>query len=335
MARATIDDVAKRAGVTKSTVSHALSGKRPVSEETRRRINGAVAALGYRPHPLARRLAAGRSGAIGFVYPLSVNGGTGVENAVLSAASEAISAAGFALVLLAQPDPDATELRTFVESGLLDGLILAQVQMQDERVRVLCNAGAPFVMMGRTSDNSGLSFIDVDVDAATETAVERLLELGHQRIAFLHDDAHASGAVSRALQAYERTCARRRIRLTAPGCPPSAIGGRIQTKAILEQRPDITALVIWSDAAALGAYQAAVDLGRRIPQDLSLVCLGRTQLSELAGVELTCADLRCDEQARQAAAMLLEILGEAAPGERQVLLEPAWSSGETTAPPRR
>ena len=334
MARATIEDVAKRAGVTKSTVSHALSGKRPVSQEARRRIDEAIAALGYRPNSLAQRLAAGRSGAIGFLYPLNPDGESGAETAVLSAASAVFSAAGFAFVLFAQPDPLAAELGAFIQSGLLDGVIVAQVQMQDERVRALCDAGAPFVMMGRTADNSGLSFVDVDMDAVVETAFDHLFDAGHRRIAFVHEDARTSAGASRALQAYERACARRRMRLVAPSCPQSASEGHTATNWLLLQQPDITALVLGTDAAALGAYRAAVDLGRRVPQDLSIVCLGKTRLSRLAGVELTCADLRHAEQAQQAAAMLLEILGEAAPGDRQVLLEPGWASGETTAPPQ-
>jgi DNA-binding LacI/PurR family transcriptional regulator len=334
MARATIDDVAKRAGVTKSTVSHALSGKRPVSEETRRRIDEAVAELGYRPNPLAQRLATGRSGTVGFAYPIDLESASGAESSVLLAASEVISSAGFAFVLFAQPDPSAAELRRFIESGLLDGVIVAQVQMQDERVRALCAAAASFVMMGRTADNSGLSFVDVDIDGAVEAAVEHLVDLGHQRIAFLHEEAFATAAASRALQAYERACARRRMRLITPACLQSASGGRVATKGLLEHQPEISALVLSSDAMALGAYAAAVDLGRRVPDDLSLVCLAKSQLSALAGVELTYADLRYADQAQLAAAMLLEILGESAAGDRQVLLEPLWSGGESTAPLR-
>jgi DNA-binding LacI/PurR family transcriptional regulator len=271
---------------------------------------------------------------IGLVYPLGDAAPTGVETEVLCAVSAAISATGFVLALFAQPDPEAGELLHAVESGLLDGVILGQVQMQDRRVKALCDLAAPFVMMGRTANNGGLNFVDVDVDAAVEAAVEHLAALGHQRIAFLHEDADASAAAYRSLQAYERACARRRIRLVTPTCHPSAAHARSATSTLLGQH-EITALVVWGDKAGLGAYQAARAADRRIPDSLSLVCLGGTQLSELLGLTMTCVGLRLGEKAQQAAEMLLNILSGAKQGDRQVLLEPQWSGGETTAAPDR
>jgi DNA-binding LacI/PurR family transcriptional regulator len=333
MARATIEDVAKRAGVTKSTVSHALSGKRPVSGGTRRRIDEAIAALGYRPNPVAQRLAAGRSGAIGFVYPLTGQEPEGSLAGILAAVSGVVSPAGFALVLFAQPHTHAEELQPCLESGLLDGVILAQMQMEDARVRALREAGLPFVMMGRTADNGGSSFVDVDVDAAVEECVGRLVELGHARIAFLHREARESAEASRALQAYERACARRRLRIHAPPCLHTPADARTVATSALNQWPDVTALIVSGDLAAWGAYQAAQDLARDIPDDLSLVCLGKTRASSMLPFEPAAVDLRPVRQAEQAVAMLLDLLGDTGNGERQVLLEPCWLSGETLAPP--
>jgi LacI family transcriptional regulator len=186
-------------------------------------------------------------------------------------------------------------------------------------------------MLGRTADNGGLCFVDVDVEAGVETAVAQLVEGGHQRIAFLHEDARAYATASRALQAYERACARRRIRLATPACQPSAAGGFAAAQVLLGQEPDISALVVWSEAAALGALRAARDAGRQVPHDLSLVCIGAALLGDLFELEPACVGLRFGEQARQAAAMLLDILGGAAYGDRQVLLEPTWSPGRTIA----
>lgn len=332
MARATIDDVARRAGVTKSTVSHALSGKRPVSPETRQRIEDAIAALGYRPNPVAQRLAAGRAGTIGFVYELDPSS-PGDAVAVLAAAGAAASAAGFALILFAGRGGSAEQVQPFLESGLLDGVVLGQVRMQDARVATLCRAGTPFVMLGRTADNNGLSYVDIDIEAAVESAIEHLAGLGHQRVAFLHEDAHASAAASRGLQAYERACARRRWRLHAPTCSPSAKGGETAASRLLEQTPDITALIVSGEAVAWGARLAAQDLGRRVPGDISLVCLGSISVSDLFRPKATVLDLRPAEQAEQAIGMLLELLDEQSPDGRQVLLEPVLVPGLTTAAP--
>jgi DNA-binding LacI/PurR family transcriptional regulator len=332
MGRATIDDVARRAGVTKSTVSHALSGKRPVSPETRQRIEDAISALRYRPNPVAQRLAAGRAGALGFVYEL-VPSSRGDALAVLAAAGAAASAAGFALILFAGEGGSAEQIEPFLESGLLDGVVLGQVRMQDARVAALCRAGTPFVMLGRTADNNGLSYVDIDIEAAVESAVEHLAGLGHQRVAFLHEDAQASAAASRGLQAYERACVRRRWRLHAPTCSPSVAGGETAASRLLEQAHDITALIVSGDAVAWGAKAALQDLGRSVPDDMSFVCLGKTSVSDLFRPEVTALDLRPAEQAEQAIGMLLELLDEQVPDDRQVLLEPVLVPGLTTATP--
>ncbi len=296
----------------------------------RRRIEEAIAALGYRPNAVAQRLAAGRSGAIAFVYPLDGEQPGGDEVRVLAAASAAVSEAGYALVLFAGGGAGA--LQPFLEGGMLDGAIVGRVGMRDERVSLLCDAGIPFVMAGRTADNAGLSFVDVDVESAVETCVERLAGAGHNCMAFLHGARTAARRRAGQLQAYERACARRRLRLHAPRCPVSGAGVRDVTTALLNQQPDLTALVVTGDAAAWGACQAALALGRRVPEDLSLVCLGKTGLGEMLAFDPTGMDLRAAEQAGQAAGMLLEMLREAQPGDRQMLLEPEWVDGETLAP---
>lgn len=332
MARATIEDVAKQAGVTKSTVSHALSGKRPVAPETRRRIEAAIAQLGYRPNPLAQRLAAGRTGAVGLAYEIVSNRPLGEETAVLATVARVLSTAGFALILLAQPGGEVDEIQRYLESGLLDGVLIGQVRGHDDRVSALCRSGAPFVLLGRTADNNGLSFVDVDIEGAVEMCVEHLAELGHRQVAFLHEDAWSSAAAGRALQAYERACARRRLRLLAPPCPPDPEAVRSSAATLLRQHAELTALIAPTEAAAWSVRQAAGEMGRSVPSDLSVVCLSKSTASALLTPRSTGMDLHQAEQAEQAVALLLELLDQPSPGERQLLLEPEWVSGETTAP---
>jgi DNA-binding LacI/PurR family transcriptional regulator len=331
MSRATISDVAKRAGVTKATVSHTLSGKRPVAAETRARIEAAIAELGYRPSSVAQRLAAGRSGAVGFAYPLNADESLGEATEVLGVAEATLASAGYALVLFGGAVDGVAALQTFTERGLLDGVLLGQVTSLDSRTSVLADGGIPFVLLGRTSDNSGMSFVDTDIDEAVEMCVERLVVSGHQRLAFLHEDARRSAGASRAVHAYERACARRRLRLVAPVCPASTRAGQEVAGRLLQQQGDVTGLVVGGEGAAIGVLHAAQHLGLRVPQDLSLVCLGKTAIGNLAPQELTCVDLRHGEQARQATDILLERLGEGNAGDQQVLIEPRWHEGATLA----
>jgi DNA-binding LacI/PurR family transcriptional regulator len=162
--RPTIADVARKAGVSRSTVSYALSNKRPISEETRQRIQRAIDELGYRPNATAKRLATREvSRNIGFVLPLVAPEITGLELKFIAGASRVINQANYSLVLLAHSDRNDQKLQQFASSGLIDGVILMEVNLHDERVELLQREGIPFVLIGRTADNTGLTYVDTDL----------------------------------------------------------------------------------------------------------------------------------------------------------------------------
>ena len=96
--------------------------------------------------------------------------------------------AGYAFVLLTQPDREGETLDPFFYSGLLDGVILFQVRRHDPRIEALKDAGLPFVLIGQTADNTGLAYVDIDIIAAMTWCVSHLAELGHRHIACLHQD---------------------------------------------------------------------------------------------------------------------------------------------------
>jgi DNA-binding LacI/PurR family transcriptional regulator len=334
MAKATIEEVAKRAGVTKSTVSHALSGKRPVAPETRRRIEAAIAELGYRPNAVAQRLAAGRSGAIGLVFPATQESVSTFDMPFVAAATAASSRAGYALQIILAGDGGAERQAERLNDGLLDGALLLRAAPRDLRVAALRESDLPFVLIGRTADNAGLSFVDVDVDAAVDRCVELLAAAGHRRIAFLRDGRSGDAGAGRALGAYELACARRRLRLLTAPCDATVSGARAATRDVLREHPDVTGLVAWSEWAAWGAVQAAADAGRRVPADLSLVGMGHGVAAELLPFEPTVVDLRSGPLAEAAVELLLRQLDADGSHDEQTLLEPELMEGRTLAPPR-
>lgn len=331
MTRSTIADVAARAGVTKSTVSHALSGKRPVATETRRRIEQAIAELGYRPNPIAQRLAIGRSRTIGFVYPLYVPHVAGYELRYISAAANAVSRAGYAFVLLIQPDRADGTLEHFFHSGLLDGVMMMHVRRHDSRIDSLKEAGLPFVLIGRAADNTGLAYVDLDIAAAMTRCVSYLVELRHRRIACLHQDDLDFGFGMRMLAGYRAACEAHGIPVVAYPCGLSTEGGHRAMAALLQEHPEITGMIVWNDMAAWGASQAAIAAGRCIPADLSIVCVDQSNVSDLVPFHPTVVDVRPEEMSRRAAEMLLAILAGESQGEG-ILLSPGFMVGETSAP---
>ena len=329
MTRATIADVAARAGVTKSTVSHALSGKRPVAPATRLRIEQAIADLGYHPNAIAQRLAAGRSRTIGFVYPLYAPQIAGYEMRFISAAANAVSQAGYAFVLLTQPDREGSALDQFFYSGLLDGVILMQVRGNDSRIDALKDAGLPFVLIGRTADNTGLAYVDIDIVTAITRCVTYLAELGHRQIVCLHQDDPEFGFGARMLTGYRTACADRGLSAIMRPCGLSTQGGQQAMAALLQDHPETTGVMVWNDLAAWGANQTAIAAGRRIPADLSIICFDQSNISNLVPFRPTVVDVRPEEMSRRAAEMLLAILAGESEGEG-ILLDTGFIEGETS-----
>lgn len=331
MSRATIADVAARAGVTKSTVSHALSGKRPVAAETRQRIEQAIAELNFRPHPIAQRLATGRSQAIGFAYPLYAPQIAGYEMRFISAAANTVSQAGYAFILLAQPDRAGDALAPFFYSGLLDGVILMQVRQQDPRIAALESAGLPFVLIGQTANNTGLAYVDIDILAAMARCVAHLADLGHRHIACLHQDDPDFGYGARMLAGYRASCAAHGLAPVVRPCGLSIEGGQEAMHALLAEHPATTGVIVWNDLAAWGVSQAALATGRRIPADLSLICFDQSNIGNYLPFRPTVVDVHPEELARRAAEMLLAMLAGQAAGQG-VLLSAGFTVGETTGP---
>ena len=138
---ATIADVARQAGVAPSTVSHALSGKRPVAAATRERIITAARELGYEPNATAVNLCARRTRAVGLSLPLDRPGRTlshGPFAEYVADIADLLAAHDYTLLCLVARSPEASDLARLVCCGHLDGLILLRVRLDDPRVHALC-----------------------------------------------------------------------------------------------------------------------------------------------------------------------------------------------------
>lgn len=329
MKRPTISDVAARAGVSRSTVSYALSKKRPISDDTRQRIQLAIDELGFRPNPVAKRLASGERGRnIGFVVPLVAPEMTGLELKFIAGAASVINQADYNFILLAHADRSPENLVRFAQSGLVDGFILMEVNMRDERVDMLQREEIPFVLIGRCEDNTGLIYVDVDIAHAMEESFSHLIGLGHQSIAYLNKDDKAYGFSVRALQAYHTVCRRYGLAPVLQPCELSPEDGEAAMHDLLENRPETSATIIWSDIPTLGAVQAVQSLGRRIPQDFSIICQEHSIISDLASFVPAIIDIRAGEMAAQAAQFMIDILETRPIAQPQMLFPPKLILGE-------
>ncbi|MBS4101520.1 LacI family DNA-binding transcriptional regulator [Tsukamurella paurometabola] len=334
---ATMADVARLAGVSRSTVSYVLSGDRPISAETRERVLAAMEALDYAPNVLARALAGTRTGLLGLLLTTEALG-QGVDTAgYVTAAADEARALGSHLMLLPGPADDADPVRETVRQGLVDGFAVMEVYTADARVDYLRAAGVPFVLVGRTDDVEGTAFCDADFDAAAEEAVAHLTGKGHRELAVLTgpavDRARAPGFAVRSsaavAAAVRRHGARARVVPTA-----ATFAGGWDAYAGIAAGP-ATAVLLCNEPAGLGMISAAAAAGVRIPQELSVVTVfAGTETGELTRPRLTSIGPDHTAMARRAIRFLLRrVAGEPA-AELQSLSEPVLLDRGSTAAPR-
>lgn len=274
---ATIQDVAKRAGVSVSTVSYAMNGTRPISEETRQRIFAAMEELGYRPHALARGLASKRSRIIALLFPTPERGLGITELEFVTGATDAALAQGYNLVLWSSDLHNTDGLRRQIQQGLVDGIIMMEVHLHDERVALLRESGTPFHLIGRPEDTAGLSYVDIDFAQATGESVSYLGALGHRSIAFLNQSetevASGYGPAVRAEAGFQAAMSAAGLSGTSWHCHPNAQAGYEAINLLLEARPELTALVAMNERAIPGVLQALAERGWRLPDDFSLISI--------------------------------------------------------------
>jgi DNA-binding LacI/PurR family transcriptional regulator len=337
---ATMQDVARLAHVSVSTVSYALSGTRPVSEATKNRVEAAMAELGFRPNAFARGLASRRSRTLALIFPATEAGISGTVAEFVSSAAATARRHGYHLVLWPFSADEAEEIRDLVHQGMADGVLLMEVCLKDDRVEALHAAGLPFTMIGRTEHVEGLAFVDIDFDRTIEDAVEHLAALGHRRIGFLNHSAtsHAAGYAPtiRAESAFRAAMSRRGLVPLTVLSDEDPGAGRQAMADLLVRDPAMTAVVTMNEMATFGAAVELQSRGLRIPEDFSVLAVATSPgVGALSNPPLTTMHAAGAELGRLAVQSLLTLVEDpdGAPPEPSLLtchLEP----GASTAPPR-
>lgn len=336
---ATMRDVAQAAGVSIATVSFVVNNSKPVGPETRRRIEEAMSELGFRRNMVGRALASRRTRVVALVYPAMEHklGASGME--FVTSAARAAAEAGYHLVLW-PVSQDATELSQLLGQGLVDGVLLMEVQLDDARVEVLRSTRTPFALIGRSADLTGLVYVDIDFDRTMEQAVDHLLGLGHRRLVLVSgSQADASfrsyGPYVRAAAAYRRLAAERGFEAVVLECEQSTEAGRAVAEQVLSTYPGTTAVLVLNEFAAPGVVSGLVRHGLRIPADMSILSvLTSTEMSTSVDPALTAVSSPGAELGALGVQALLRVLeGEAAPPPS--LLPGTLVPGDSTGPARQ
>jgi DNA-binding LacI/PurR family transcriptional regulator len=281
-------DVARRAGVSISTVSYVLTGTRPVSAQTRERIEAAMAELRYTPNLLARGLRGRKSKIIALVFP---SRGRGIDISSLGyilGASDHAQSMDYHLLLWTTETDSLAALRTLVGQGLLDGVLLMEVRIDDPRITVLTDAGIPFAMIGRTGPAIDTAWVDTDFHQCVRVALEHLAGSGHRHVALVNQAAPiidtGLGGALRIQEAAERNAADLGLELVTVACESTAAGGSSLIARLLDEDPRLTAVLAFNEQASPGIVAGAIARGLRVPGDLSLVTIAMSEQAALMSV---------------------------------------------------
>ena len=272
--RATIDDVARRAGVSTATVSRALRGHPNVTEPTRRRVRDAAEALRYVANPNASRLASGRSGTVGALAPILTSWYT---SQILAGVEDVLAEDHFDLLI----GTATSTVRARVLGGdaafrqRVDGLLLVDVFCTETGARRLVEQGMPTVVLGERLHS--VTSISVDNRRGATLAAEHLCALGHHRIALVSGQADPmidASVPAQRRDGFRDALARRGRELPAHYCVDGGFtidGGRDAAHQLLALPEPPTAVFCMSDEMAFGVLQAAGERGVGVPDRLSVV----------------------------------------------------------------
>lgn len=319
MGRVGIKDVAREAGVSVTTVSHALNDKGRLPAETRERVRSVAAALGYRPSTTARNLVGGRTGLIG----LTVSQAEGLPfalsdfayfSSLLSAAATAAIERGYALVLA--PPAAGGEGWPGVD---VDGAVIVDPVVDDALVEALDRAGVPLVTTGRAFEHGG-PWVDNDHVAGTRSVLDHLERQGARRIALVTSPPVTSYTIDTE-GTYRAWCAERRSRpLVAYAREDLTEGaGYAAAARLLDATQRVDAVYATLDRLALGTLLAAEARGIDVPDDLLVVGSTDSEAARLATPSLTALRLHPDEIGRRAVELLADLVEGKAPVDNVVV----------------
>lgn len=327
MKRPTLDDVAKRAGVSRATVSRVVNGYPYVSRKVRERVLRAIEEIGYQPHITARALASRRTWNVGFVVPSSlhkfftdpyfprlIDGIVRVcnqHNYILS------------LFVFHTEDLEKQLLPRLTSGSLVDGIIIQATEANDTILAKIVQEGIPFVVVGRPLNLSDVSYVDVDNVGGAYKAVSHLIAVGRRHIGTITGPLNTAVGQDR-LEGYRQALREHDLpildRFIVAG-DFTELSGYVGARRLLAQNPELDAIFVASDLMASGALRALREAGKEVPTDVALVGYDDLPPAQLAVPPLTTIRQPIQHLGMTAMQLLLEKVehGETAP--RKIVLK--------------
>jgi LacI family transcriptional regulator len=270
----TLEDIAKMSGFSRSTVSRVINGDPKVSEQTRKEVLDVIQKIGFQPNLAARGLAVGRTRVIGLVIPASLSAifSDPYFPLLIQGAASACNTHGYSIMLwLAEPEYERKTISQVLYNGLIDGVLVSSMLMDDPLIERLSESQQPFLVIGRHPTNERINFVDVDNRLGAYQAVSYILHTGRRRVAAIVGPRNMIAGIDR-YQGYQDALRERGLHLQPELIAEgefSDLSGYLAMKQLLRQRPE--AVFVASDAMAFAAMRAIQEAGLRIPDDIAIV----------------------------------------------------------------
>lgn len=329
----TIEDVAREARVGVGTVSRVINASPLVSEARRKRVLAAIERLGYRPSSIARAFGSRRTRAIEVIVPMFLGP---IFLQVLQGIQEALAENGHALLLRTVDSAEERD-RAFEECcirGRADGTLALWLVPSTALVDRMVAERFPVVLLNVSDDR--FWSVGVDHDASARRAVEYCAGLGHRRIALVDrpEDVFDLDGAGICERGYRETVESRGLAVCdgyKQKTELSQAGGAAALKSLSELSEPPTAVIVSSEAQAIGVLQAAREHGLQVPADLSVVGYSDSAYAEYLG--LTTIGVPVREIGREATRVLLGVMSEPASAPRTIMCQTKLLVRRTCGPP--
>ena len=329
----TLDDVARAAGVSTATVSRCLNSPNQVIAPTRIRVMQAVEALGYTPNFGGRALASRRTNTVGAIIPT-------MDNAIfargLQSFQESLSQVGKTLLVASSgydPAREREQMEALAGRGA-DGLLLIGSARPESSVEFLRRRGIPFVGAWNLGDGDGY-FVGFDNRAAAANLTGLVLSRGHRRLGMVAGIAYMNDRAADRIKGVRQAAA-------AAGIAPEELpvieaaytfeDGARAFGEVMTFSPRPTAVICGNDVLAVGAMQAAREMGLRVPEDVSITGFDDIDLACVVDPQLTTVHVPHQRMGEAAAEMLLKLIKKE-PVEQQIEIETEIVERGTLGPP--
>jgi DNA-binding LacI/PurR family transcriptional regulator len=324
MRRVTIQDVARRAGVSYQTVSRVLNRRPDVAPDTRQRVQQVIAELGYQPSAIARSLVSNRTRTLGLITADFSD--YFFTQVIVGAEAEARRHGYYFMLGSTERNPaDEPEYLRLLTERQVDGILFARPSTEDDNRHIvqLIHRGVPLVTTNYYVPGESLTVVDVDNVAGGRTATECLLSQGHRRIAMITGPARWKSVDQRS-EGY-------RCALEAAGVPfdPALLeqgdwslaSGYEAMRRLLARKVPFTALFAHNDQMAIGAMKALREVGLRIPHDVAIVGYDDIPVAAYCDPPLTTMRQPMQQVGEVATRLLIEQIENPGAEKQEVLLQ--------------